>query len=238
MAAPSTNTVSNIGPIRKAFRIFTRPSRQPCALLKRYNAGKEWHRLTPVQNGFQGHSFAQNSHFHCPSLGLECPVHSLPMKTSVAIYPGSFDPVTNGHLDLIERGEKMFDKLIVAVLKNVEKEPLFSVAERVEMLREVTARWDTVEVDVFEGLLVDYARKRGAGVILRGIRAVSDYEYELQMALMNRKLEPRLETVFMLPGEPYSYLSAKLVREIAQLGGPLQGFVPTTVEKRLRAKFS
>jgi pantetheine-phosphate adenylyltransferase len=160
------------------------------------------------------------------------------MKTSVAIYPGSFDPVTNGHLDLIERGEKMFDKLIVAVLKNVEKEPLFSVAERVEMLREVTARWDTVEVDVFEGLLVDYARKRGAGVILRGIRAVSDYEYELQMALMNRKLEPRLETVFMLPGEPYSYLSAKLVREIAQLGGPLQGFVPTTVEKRLRAKFS
>jgi pantetheine-phosphate adenylyltransferase len=160
------------------------------------------------------------------------------MKTSVAIYPGSFDPVTNGHLDLIERGEKMFDRLIVAVLKNVEKEPLFSVAERVEMLREVTARWETVEVDVFQGLLVDYARKRGAGVILRGIRAVSDYEYELQMALMNRKLEPRLETVFMLPGEPYSYLSAKLVREIAQLGGPLNGFVPTAVEQRLRAKFS
>lgn len=160
------------------------------------------------------------------------------MKTSVAIYPGSFDPVTNGHLDLIERGEKMFDKLIVAVLKNVEKEPLFSVAERVEMLREVTARWDTVEVDVFQGLLVDYARKRGAAVILRGIRAVSDYEYELQMALMNRKLEPRLETVFMLPGEPYSYLSAKLVREIAQLGGPLNGFVPGSVEQRLRGKFS
>jgi pantetheine-phosphate adenylyltransferase len=160
------------------------------------------------------------------------------MKTSVAIYPGSFDPVTNGHLDLIERGEKMFDKLIVAVLKNVEKEPLFSVAERVEMLRDVTAKWDTVEVDVFQGLLVDYARKRGAAVILRGIRAVSDYEYELQMALMNRKLEPRLETVFMLPGEPYSYLSAKLVREIAQLGGPLNGFVPAAVEQRLRAKFS
>jgi pantetheine-phosphate adenylyltransferase len=160
------------------------------------------------------------------------------MKTSVAIYPGSFDPVTNGHLDLIERGEKMFDRLIVAVLKNVEKEPLFSAAERVEMLREVTARWDTVEVDVFQGLLIDYARKRGAAVILRGIRAVSDYEYELQMALMNRKLEPRLETVFMLPGEPYSYLSAKLVREIAQLGGPLNGFVPTTIERRLRAKFS
>lgn len=160
------------------------------------------------------------------------------MKTSVAIYPGSFDPVTNGHLDLIGRGEQMFDRLIVAVLKNVEKEPLFSVAERVDMLREVTKKWDSVEVDVFEGLLVDYARARGAGVILRGIRAISDYEYELQMALMNRKLEPRLETVFMLPGESYSYLSAKLVREIAQLGGPLAGLVPAIVEQRLRSKVS
>ncbi|HEV3374415.1 MAG TPA: pantetheine-phosphate adenylyltransferase [Candidatus Acidoferrum sp.] len=160
------------------------------------------------------------------------------MKASVAIYPGSFDPVTNGHLDLIERGEKMFDLVIVAVLKNADKEPLFTVAERVEMLREVTKRWPGVEVDVFEGLLVDYARKRHAGVILRGIRAISDYEYELQMALMNRKLEPRLETVFMLPGEPYSYLSSKLVREIAQLGGPLDGFVPSVVEQRLRAKVS
>jgi len=160
------------------------------------------------------------------------------MKTSVAIYPGSFDPVTNGHLDLIGRGEQMFDHLIVAVLKNVEKEPLFSVPERVDMLKEVTQKWDSVEIDVFEGLLVDYARKRGAGVILRGIRAISDYEYELQMALMNRKLEPRLETVFMLPGESYSYLSAKLVREIAQLGGPLTGLVPPIVEQRLRRKVS
>jgi len=132
------------------------------------------------------------------------------MKTSVAIYPGSFDPVTNGHLDLIERGEKMFDLLIVAVLRNAEKQPL----------------------------LVDFARKRGAAVILRGIRAVSDYEYELQMALMNRKLEPRLETVFMIPGEPYSYLSAKLVREIAQFGAPLNGLVPPIVEERLRTKMS
>jgi pantetheine-phosphate adenylyltransferase len=158
------------------------------------------------------------------------------MKTSIAIYPGSFDPVTNGHLDLIERGEKMFDTLIVAVLQNVEKQPLFTLAERVEMLREVTKQWPSVEVDVFQGLLVDYARKRGAGVILRGIRAISDYEYELQMAMMNRKLEPRVETVFMLPGESYSYLSAKLVREIAQLGGPVKDLVPPLVEERLRAK--
>jgi pantetheine-phosphate adenylyltransferase len=160
------------------------------------------------------------------------------MKTSIAIYPGSFDPVTNGHLDLIERGEKMFDLLIVAVLQNAEKRPLFSVQERVEMLRETTKQWNDVEVDVFDGLLVDYARKKGAGVILRGIRAVSDYEYELQMALMNRKLEPRLETVFMLPGVTYSYLSSKLVREIAQLGAPLNGLVPAIVEERLRAKVS
>jgi pantetheine-phosphate adenylyltransferase len=158
------------------------------------------------------------------------------MKTSIAIYPGSFDPVTNGHLDLIERGQKMFDTLIVAVLRNADKEPLFSVPERVEMLREVTKIWPAVEVDVFDGLLVDYARRRHAGVILRGIRAVSDYEYELQMALMNRKLEARLETVFMLPGETYSYLSSRLVREIAQLGGPLNGLVPAVVEKRLREK--
>src|ERR1700690_546712 len=160
------------------------------------------------------------------------------MKTSVALYPGSFAPVTKGHPGLIERGEKMFDHLIGAVLKNVEKQPLFSVPERVDMLREVTKRWESVEVDVFEGLLVDYARKRGAAVILRGIRAISDYEFELQMALMNRKLEPRLETVFMLPGETYSYLSAKLVREIAQLGGPLTGLVPPLVEQRLRQKHS
>ena len=158
------------------------------------------------------------------------------MKPIVAIYPGSFDPVTNGHLDLIERGTKIFDRLIVGILRNLEKEPLFSLPERVEMLEEVTRQWSNVEVDVFDGLLVDYARRRNAGVILRGIRAISDYEYELQMALMNRKLESQIETVFMMPAEAYSYLSSKLVREIALLGGSISGLVPPVVEQRLRTK--
>ena len=158
------------------------------------------------------------------------------MKTVLAIYPGTFDPVTNGHLDLIERGAKIFERLIVAVLQNREKEPLFKVSERVEMLREATETWANVEVDVFDGLLMDYARQKKARVILRGIRAISDYEYELQMALMNRKLAPEIETVFMLPGEKYSYLSSRLVREISQLGGPVKDLVPTAVEERLRAK--
>jgi pantetheine-phosphate adenylyltransferase len=158
------------------------------------------------------------------------------MKTSLAIYPGSFDPVTNGHLDLIERGTKIFDRLVVAVLRNSEKDPLFTTTERVEMLREVTKQWDNVEVDVFEGLLVQYARQRKAQVILRGIRAISDYEYELQMALMNRKLEPNIETVFMMPAEAYSYLSSRLVREISQLGGTIHGLVPPITEERLKKK--
>jgi pantetheine-phosphate adenylyltransferase len=158
------------------------------------------------------------------------------MKSVTAIYPGSFDPVTNGHLDLIQRGAKIFDRLIVAVLRNLEKQPLFAVSERVEMLREVTKTWPNVEVDVFEGLLMDYARQKNAQVILRGIRAISDYEYELQMALMNRKLEPRIETVFMMPAEAFSYLSSRLVREIAQLGGSVKDLVPPVIEERLRAK--
>jgi pantetheine-phosphate adenylyltransferase len=160
------------------------------------------------------------------------------MKTSIAIYPGSFDPVTNGHLDLIERGVKMFDLLIVAVLRNTEKQPLFSVPERVEMLREVTKKWADVEVDVFEGLLIDYARKRGAGVILRGIRAISDYEYELQMALMNRRLGPQIETVFMMAHEAYSFISSRLIKEVFSLGGNITGLVPPSVEIRLQARLS
>lgn len=159
------------------------------------------------------------------------------MKPILAIYPGSFDPVTNGHLDLIERGAQIFSRLVVAVLRNDEKhEPLFSVPERTEMLREATQRWPNVEVDVFDGLLVEYARQREARVILRGIRAISDYEYELQMALMNRKLAPQIETVFMMPAETYSYLSSRLVKEIFRLGGNISGLVPAFVEERLRAK--
>jgi len=158
------------------------------------------------------------------------------MRSITAIYPGSFDPVTNGHLDLIARGARIFDKLIVAVLRNMDKAPLFSVQERTEMLREVTREWSNVEVDVFDGLLVDYVRRRNAHVILRGIRAISDYEYEFQMALMNRRLEASVETVFMMPAEKYSYVSSRLVREVAQLGGPIDGLVPPLVVEKLKAK--
>ncbi len=158
------------------------------------------------------------------------------MKRVIAIYPGSFDPLTNGHLDLVERGAKIFDELIVAILRNPEKQALFSVEERREMIEVMTKRFDNVRVDTFDGLMVDYATRVGATAVLRGIRAISDYEYELQMALMNRKLEPRLETVFMMPAEAYSYLSSRLVREIAGLGGSVHGLVPEMVEKKLRSK--
>ncbi len=158
------------------------------------------------------------------------------MKNILAIYPGSFDPVTYGHLDLIERGAKIFDRLVVSILRNFDKEPLFTVEERVEMLREVTRPWENVEVDVFSGLLVDYARLREANVILRGIRAVSDYEYELQMAMMNRKLNKDIETVFMMPAVKYSFLSSSIVREVAHLGGSIADLVPPIVEERLRTK--
>ncbi len=162
------------------------------------------------------------------------------MNKVIAIYPGSFDPPTNGHIDLIERGGKIFDRLTVAILRNSEKQPLFSVSERREMLESIvrSKRWKNVDVDTFDGLLVDYAVKKKAQAVLRGIRAISDYEYELQMALMNRKLEPRLETVFMMPALAYSYLSSRLVREIAQLGGSVTGLVPEPVEKQLLEKLN
>jgi pantetheine-phosphate adenylyltransferase len=158
------------------------------------------------------------------------------LQKVIAIYPGSFDPPTNGHLDLIERGSKIFDELIVAILRNPEKDPLFSLGERRRMLEIMTSDFRNVRVDTFDGLTVDYAIRIGANAVLRGIRALSDYEYELQMALMNRKLQPELETVFMMPAEQYSYVSSRLVREIANLGGSIQGLVPEMVEQRLKEK--
>lgn len=157
-------------------------------------------------------------------------------KRHTIIYPGSFDPPTNGHLDLIERAAALFDDVIVAVLSHDRKDPLFTVAERVEMLRAATADIPNVQAESFEGLLVDYARHKDARLILRGIRAVSDYEYELQMALMNRKLSPALETVFMLPAEAYSYVSSRLVKEVWGLGGDIHELVPEIVEQRLAQK--
>ena len=159
------------------------------------------------------------------------------MKHVIAIYPGTFDPPTNGHLDLIQRGSKIFDELIVGILRNPEKEPaLFSLAERRVMLEALTKPFENVRVDTFGGLLVDYAMRVGARALLRGIRAISDYEYELQMALMNRKLDPRLETVFMMPADTYSYVSSRLVKEIVQLGGSVHGLIPDLVEKKLTEK--
>jgi pantetheine-phosphate adenylyltransferase len=155
---------------------------------------------------------------------------------TLALYPGSFDPLTNGHVDIIQRGSRLFDRIVVAILLNVDKSPLFTVAERVAIAREVFAGNPNVEVDTFEGLLVDYARSRRAGVIVRGLRAISDFEYEMQMALMNRHLNPEVETVFMMPAEPYTYVSSRLVKEVAALGGSVTNLVPRLVEDRLREK--
>ena len=157
-----------------------------------------------------------------------------------AIFPGSFDPVTNGHLDIIQRGCKLFDEIIVAILVNPEKTAFFSLEERSEILEEVLRTIDSggcrVTVESFEGLLVQYAAERDAHAIVRGIRAISDYEYELQMALMNRRLQPRLETVFMMPAEEYSYVSSRLVKEVFQLGASIEGLVPPLVEERMSGK--
>ena len=155
-----------------------------------------------------------------------------------AIYPGSFDPVTNGHLDVIERARKLFDEVIVAVAHNDEKQPLFSLKERLDLLRETAGKIDNVRIVKFKGLLVDFAQAQKAGAIIRGLRAVSDFEFEFQMALMNRKLDAAVETIFLMPKEEYTYLSSRIVKEIARLGGNISSFVPTCVAKVLNRKFT
>jgi pantetheine-phosphate adenylyltransferase len=154
----------------------------------------------------------------------------------IAVYPGSFDPITNGHVDIIERGARLFDRIVVALLLNLDKRPLFTVAERIDIARETFSAHANVEVDTFDGLLVDYVRRRKAQVIVRGLRAVSDFEFEMQMALMNRRLNRDVETVFMMPAEPYTYVSSRLVKEVVALGGSVAGLVPPGVEARLRDK--
>jgi pantetheine-phosphate adenylyltransferase len=158
-------------------------------------------------------------------------------QDSLAVFPGSFDPITNGHLDIVHRGLAVFDRVRLAILMNPEKQPLFSVEERVALIREAHRGNPRVEVDTFSGLLVDYAASVGASVIIRGIRAISDFEYEFQMALMNRRLNPRIETVFMMPAESYSYVSSRLVKEVFQLGGRVSDLVPPIVERSLSDKY-
>lgn len=165
------------------------------------------------------------------------PVNTPPARL-IAVYPGSFDPLTNGHLDLISRGARLVDQLIIAVLQNTHKQPLFTVEERIAMIREATSALPNIEVDSFEGLLVDYAARRQANAILRGIRAISDYESELQMALLNRRMRPETETIFLLAGEEYSFISSHMIKEIITLGGDVSTFVPPVVANSLRVKFS
>jgi pantetheine-phosphate adenylyltransferase len=157
---------------------------------------------------------------------------------TLAVYPGSFDPLTNGHVDIITRGARLFDRIIISILINADKTPLFTKEERVEIAREVFAHVPNVEVDTFDGLLVDYVEKRKAQVIVRGLRAVSDFEFEFQMALMNQRLNAKIETVFMMPAEQYTYTSSRLIKEVFRLGGRVHGLVPDMVEDRLRAKIA
>jgi len=159
------------------------------------------------------------------------------MKNRIAVYPGTFDPITNGHLDIIERGLKLFDGLIVAIAESPVKEPLFAVDERVNMAKEAVKKYKNVKVESFNCLLIDYLRKKNANIILRGLRVISDFEYEFQMALTNRKLAPDIETVFMMTAEGYSYLSSRFIKEIARLGGRFDCFVPVNVAKMLKEKF-
>lgn len=155
---------------------------------------------------------------------------------TLAVYPGSFDPLTNGHVDIIERGARLFDRIIVALLVNAEKSPLFTMEERLDIARTVFRNLPNVEIDTFDGLLVDYVERRRAQVIVRGLRAVSDFEFEFQMALMNRRLNGGIETVFMMPADQYSYISSRLIKEVFALGGRVHGLVPDSVEERLRQK--
>jgi pantetheine-phosphate adenylyltransferase len=157
---------------------------------------------------------------------------------TLAVYPGSFDPLTNGHVDIITRGARLFDRIVVAILVNAEKSPLFTMEERVDIAREVFRDLPNVEVDTFNGLLVDYVERRKAQVIVRGLRAVSDFEYEFQMALMNQRLNGKIETIFMMPAEQYTYTSSRLIKEVFRLGGRVDGLVPDMVEDRLRKKIA
>lgn len=159
------------------------------------------------------------------------------MKKRIAIYPGTFDPFTNGHLDLVERGLVIFDEVIVALTQSPKKKPLFSIEERISMLKKSLKSYDRVKIEVFNGLLVEYVKSKKGIAIIRGLRAVSDFEYELQMALMNRRLHPKIETVFMMPSEEYSFLTATIVKEVASFGGDIKELVPEPIEKALKKKF-
>jgi len=160
------------------------------------------------------------------------------LKNKIAVYPGTFDPITNGHVDLIERGLRIFDRIIIAVAPSLNKSPFFTLEERVDLIREVIGRNSRIEIDVIEGLLVEYVRKNKAVAVIRGLRAVSDFEYEFQLALMNRKMDPNFETVFLMPSERYTYLSSSIIKEVAKLGGSLKDMVPVVVENKLKEKIN